>query len=105
MSISSASSRTAHSAVRKIPWDWESAERRRLFSAQSLGVLSCPVSAKVWEKAGERVSLALADVTSHEQRTPRAGTELFSADVAVVGAAIVGDVCSPIEGELSPKVG
>ena len=25
--------------------------------------------------------------------------------VAVVGAAIVGDVYSPIEGELSPKVG
>ena len=36
----------------------------------------CP--SEVWEKAGERVSLA--DVTSHEQRTPRAEAELFSAD-------------------------
>ena len=29
----------------------------------------------------------------------------MSVVVAVVGAAIVGDVCSPTEGELSPKVG
>ena len=62
---------------------------------------------KVWDKAGERVSLG--DVTSHEQRTPRAEAGLFFygsvSIVAVVGAAIVGDVCSPIEGELSPKVG
>ena len=36
----------------------------------------CP--GEVWEKAGERVSLA--DVTSHEQRTPGAEAELFSAD-------------------------
>ena len=48
---------------------------------------------EVWEKAGELVSLA--DVTSHEQRTPRAEAELFfcksvSIVVAVVGAAIVG---------------
>ena len=62
---------------------------------------------EVWEKAGERVSLG--DVTSHEQRTPRAEAGLFfygsMSIVAVVGAAIVGDVCSPIVGELSPKVG
>ena len=52
---------------------------------------------------GERVFLA--DVTSHEQRTPRAEAEPVSIVVAVVGTAIVGDACSPIEGELSPKVG
>ena len=67
---------------------------------------SCP--RKVWKKAGERVSLA--DVTSHEQRRPWAEAELFfcgsvSFVVAVVGAAIIGNVCSSVEGELSPKVG
>ena len=40
----------------------------------------CP--SEVWEKAGERVSLA--DVTSHEQRTPRAEAELFSADLCLL---------------------
>ena len=43
----------------------------------------CP--REVWEKAGERVFLA--DVTSHEQRTPRAEAEPVSIVVAVVGAA------------------
>ena len=54
---------------------------------------------------GERVSLG--DVTSQEQRTPRAEAIFYGSVsiVAVVGAAIVGDVCSPVEGELSPKVG
>ena len=54
---------------------------------------------------GERVSLG--DVTSQEQRTPRA-EPIFCGSVsivAVVGAAIDVDVCSPTEGELSPKGG
>ena len=37
-----------------------------------------PLSARSLGKAGEPVSLA--DVTSHEQRTPRAEAGLFSAD-------------------------
>ena len=64
----------------------------------------CP--RKVWEKAGERVSW-----WCHISRASNAlvwGWAIFcwsvSIVVAVVGAAIVGDVCSPIEGELSPKV-
>ena len=63
----------------------------------------CP--REVWEKVGERVSLG--DVTSQEQRTPRA-EPIFCGSVsivAVVGAAIVRDVYSSVEGELSPKVG
>ena len=51
-----------HSAVRKIPWDWESAERRRLFSAQSLGVLCCPF---VRAKSGKRWARESLSVTSH----------------------------------------
>ena len=52
----------------------------------------------------------LTSADPHEQRTPRAEAELFfcgsvSIVVAVVGAAIVGDVCSSVEGQLSPKVG
>ena len=51
-----------HSAVRKIPWDWESAERRRLFLAQSLSVLSCPV---VRAKSGKRRASESLSLTSH----------------------------------------
>ena len=66
--------------VRKIPWDWESAERRRLFSAQSLGVLSYPV---VRAKSGKRQAWEFLSVTSHLTSRERC----------------------PIEGELSPNVG
>ena len=57
-----------HSAARKIPWDWESTERCRLFSAQSPGGLSRPV---VRTKSGKRRKSESLSVTSfHEQRTP-----------------------------------
>ena len=62
-----------HSAVSKIPWDWESAERRRLFSAQSLGVLSCPV---VRAKSGKRRASESLSLTSHLTSRERLGLRL-----------------------------
>ena len=62
-----------HSAVREIPWDWESAERRRLFSAQYLGVLSCPV---VRVKSGKRRARESLLVTSHLTSRERLGLRL-----------------------------
>ena len=64
----------------------------------------CP--RKVWEKAGERVSWWRH--ISRAWNTLGWGWAIFCGSVSivvVVGAAIVGDVCSLIEGELSPKVG
>ena len=62
-----------HSAARKIPWDWESAERRWLFSAQSLGVLSCPV---VRAKSGKRRESESFSLTSHLTSRERLGLRL-----------------------------
>ena len=63
-----------HSAVRKIPWDWESAERRRLFSAQCLSVLSCPVIRVMSGKRRARESLS---VTSQLKSRERLGLRLY----------------------------
>ena len=65
----------------------------------------CP--REVWEKAGERVSFRWRHISRAENAL---GWDwaIFCGSmsiVAVVGAAIVCDVYSPIEGELSPKVG
>ena len=57
-----------------IPWDWESAERCRLFSAQSLGVLSCPV---VRVKSGKRRARESLSVTSHLKSRERLGLRLY----------------------------
>ena len=80
-------------------------ETSAIFSPVPGGSLLPRCPREVWEKVGERVSLG--DVTSQEQRTPRAEA-IFCGSVsivAVVGAAIVRDVYSPVEGELSLKVG
>ena len=55
-----------------------SGETSAIFSLVPRRSLLPRCSREVWEKAEERVSLA--DVTSHEQRTPWAEAELFSAD-------------------------
>ena len=62
-----------HSVVRKIPWDWESAEGRRLYSAQSVGGLPCPVVRAKSEKRRASESFSL---TSHLTSRERLGLRL-----------------------------
>ena len=67
-----------------------------------------PLSARSLGKGG-RASLSRCCHISRPESALGWGWAIFcwsvSVVVAVVGAAIVGDVCSPTEGELSPKVG
>ena len=67
-----------------------------------------PLSARSLGKGG-RASLSRWRHISRAESALGWGWAIFcgsvSVVVAVVGAAIVGDVCSPTEGELSPKVG